>query len=299
MVTIFKAAWVIVITSSNDYIKGVVAMKYALHNIQKSKYPLLILYTSHVLPEIVSILESIGCLVKKIDSIQPGGKVEYKAQRFIETWTKLAAWNEIDYDRLVLLDADMLPLQNMDELIEMELPRDWVAASYACTCNPQKIEHYPPHWIPENCAFTGRQNTRPPPISKKANYFNSGLIVLSPQKKIFNEMIAYLNNVEDLNIYPFPDQDFLNEIFKDKWKPISYAYNALKTLQWAHKLMWDIDSVKNLHYILTKPWDITGDQEISGLESHYKPLYEFWWKTYSELGEFVDLKRLDKILNPS
>lgn len=34
-----------------------------------------------------------------------------------------------------MLDADMLILQNMDELFEMDLPRDWIAANHACSCN--------------------------------------------------------------------------------------------------------------------------------------------------------------------
>jgi hypothetical protein len=34
-----------------------------------------------------------------------------------------------------MLDADMLVFQNMDELLDDDLPRDWIAANHACTCN--------------------------------------------------------------------------------------------------------------------------------------------------------------------
>lgn len=34
-----------------------------------------------------------------------------------------------------MLDADMLVFQNMDELLEMDLPKDWIAANHACVCN--------------------------------------------------------------------------------------------------------------------------------------------------------------------
>ncbi|KAG0787851.1 hypothetical protein G6F16_008555 [Rhizopus arrhizus] len=295
MVTKFRSAWAIVLTSTNNYIKGVITMKHAMHK-HNSRYPILVLYTSQVSPEIIDILKRIGCLVKMIDSIHPLGKVEYKFKRFEETWTKLAVWNEIEYERLVLLDADMLPLKNMDELMEMDLPQGWIAASYACTCNPQKISHYPPHWVPENCAYTGCADAQPPSISDRANYFNSGLIVLSPDRDKYRQMISYLDSIKDLNIYPFPDQDFLNEIFKGHWMPISYAYNALKTLQWAHEPMWDIKYVKNIHYILTKPWDISEDEEWADLELIYKPLYKIWWKSYSEVDALVDTKKLEQLL---
>ncbi|KAI9269875.1 nucleotide-diphospho-sugar transferase [Sporodiniella umbellata] len=294
MVTQFKAAWAIVLTSSNNYIKGVITMKQALEN-QQSQYPLLILYTSQVKSEIVKVLESIGCLTKKIESIRPQGKVNYTAQRFVDTWTKLAVWNETEYDRLVMLDADMLPTQNMDELMRLVLPQGWIAASFACTCNPQKIAHYPPHWTPESCAYTGRDTHLPPMVTAAHNYFNSGLIVLRPEQALFKSMVDQLNAVEDLNQYPFPDQDFLNQVFQGRWEPISYGYNALKTLPWAHPEMWSLEHVKNIHYILNKPWDMLDHQELSDLELHYLPLYELWGKHYSESNHRVDLKRLDAL----
>jgi alpha-N-acetylglucosamine transferase len=37
--------------------------------------------------------------------------------------------------RVCLLDADMLVFQNMDELLELELPAGGIAATHACCCN--------------------------------------------------------------------------------------------------------------------------------------------------------------------
>lgn len=281
-----NGAWAIVLTSTNDYVKGVFAIKYALHNLYNSQYPLLVLHTPAVVPEVVDQLKTLGCIVKEIQPIVPTGKVEYKSERFIETWTKLAVWNQSEYDRLVLLDADMLPLQNMDELMRIDLPgKDWVAACHACICNPQKIKHYPDSWVPENCSYTGTKSIEPRLLGDKSSYFNSGLIVLVPHMDKFNQMVSYLNSIPDLNIYPFPDQDFLNEIFSGQWVPLSYIYNALKTLQSAHEPMWDIDQVKNVHYILTKPWDIDVNKQMTDLENVYKPLYKIWWNNYNAIND--------------
>lgn len=40
--------------------------------------------------------------------------------------------------RLVLLDSDMLVIRNMDELFDMDLPFDFIAANHACVCNYAK-----------------------------------------------------------------------------------------------------------------------------------------------------------------
>lgn len=48
--------------------------------------------------------------------------------------------------RVVLLDADMIVMRNMDELFDMDLPKDSIAAAHVCACNPRKLAHYPADW---------------------------------------------------------------------------------------------------------------------------------------------------------
>jgi alpha-N-acetylglucosamine transferase len=45
-----------------------------------------------------------------------------------------------------MLDSDMIVMRNMDELMEIELPADWIAAAHVCACNPRKLTHYPEDW---------------------------------------------------------------------------------------------------------------------------------------------------------
>ncbi|KAI7859535.1 nucleotide-diphospho-sugar transferase [Circinella umbellata] len=277
--TLPKAAWMLVLTSTNDYVKGAITVSQGLKRV-KTQYPLVILYTSAVSLEAQKLLLKEGCILKPIEPIHPPGKATYFAERFVETWTKLAVWNQEEYDRVVLLDADMLPLQNMDELMSLPLPDgDSIAASHACTCNPHKIKSYPSDWIPSNCAYTST-------LAKKNDYFNSGLLVLTPSQDKFQSIVKELYSVSDLNIYPFPDQDFLNQVFATKWIPLPYTYNALKTLSFAHEKMWDINEVKNIHYILIpKPWDLDNIEELDEMENRYYSQHKLWWNTYNALGQ--------------
>ena len=48
--------------------------------------------------------------------------------------------------RVVMLDSDMIVMRNMDELMELDLPSDWIAAAHVCACNPRKLAHYPEDW---------------------------------------------------------------------------------------------------------------------------------------------------------
>lgn len=48
--------------------------------------------------------------------------------------------------RVVFLDSDMIVMRNMDELMLLELPKDWIAAAHTCACNPYKSYFYPEDW---------------------------------------------------------------------------------------------------------------------------------------------------------
>jgi lipopolysaccharide biosynthesis glycosyltransferase len=74
----------------------------------------------------------------------------------------------------------------------------------------------------------------------------------------------------------FADQSLLSELYRDRWVPLPYVYNALKTMRWkgVHHDIWRDDRVKNVHYILSpKPWDeVDQDGNFVGLDESHK-----WW----------------------
>ncbi|KAI9321805.1 nucleotide-diphospho-sugar transferase [Dichotomocladium elegans] len=284
-----RAAWMVVLTSTNSYVKGIAVIARAFQKVQ-SRYPLVVLYTPAVTRGVLDLLSTTyGCILKPVDPIRPQGRADYQYERFVETWTKLAAWDQEEYERVVLMDADMLPIKNMDELMRITLPPDHIAASHACRCNLHKIKTYPADWVPANCGFTHYNSTRSSSLATNADYFNSGLVVLQPSKSKFQQIRQRLDSIPDLRVYPFPDQDFLNEEFREQWFLLPYGYNALKTLPVAHAPIWHLEDVKNIHYILPrKPWDYRiGENPLY--------LHALWWKHVEE--EQIDLQTIDDVIS--
>ncbi|PKY53309.1 nucleotide-diphospho-sugar transferase [Rhizophagus irregularis] len=303
-----KKAWVTLVTE-NSYLKGLQCLARSLERVQ-TVYPLIVLHpdtsinistgqpkekTSLTAEDLESIKNE-GCELKAIERIYPTSEPkEYVWDHFQDSWTKLRVWDIEGYDRVVFLDADMLVMKNIDHLMNMNLPKDFLGAVNACTCNPRKRQNYPKDWIPSSCSYTlgpikPESEDTPPPVELKG-YFNSGLLVLTPSKQIFEDLSNYLYNHPDVNSLSFPDQDVLNECFKGKWVPLSYTYNALKTLRTCHPSIWEDKAVRNVHYIMSdKPWkkeivdfeqeydDVkkTGDQEAISLFI----LNSWWWKVY-------------------
>lgn len=186
----------------------------------------------------------------------------------------------------------MLVLRNMDELMDLSLDVDGkddngeeggrvFAAGHACVCNPLKKAHYPPDWIPENCAFISQhstpdiaQHTAPSPSAGLLGFMNGGLQVVNPSQKLYAEILAHME-AGAVNM-DFADQSLLSDLYKGRWVALPYVYNALKTLRWegVHSEIWRDEEVKNVHYILSpKPWDEIGeDGEWTGTEESHR-----WW----------------------
>lgn len=137
-----------------------------LRSAHASRYPLVVMVArGSCSPQAISVVHQLGCKVVEVDRIDPpppppassGAAPALAWSRFSEVWTKLRAW-ELDregFERVVLVDSDMLVRRNMDELMDDEivsLPlvgqhgERGVAASFACTCNPARIKTYPDDW---------------------------------------------------------------------------------------------------------------------------------------------------------
>ncbi|KAH7222606.1 glycosyltransferase family 8 protein [Fusarium redolens] len=291
--------WATLVTN-DDYLKGVLTLNYRLRCV-KSRYPLLVLYTSSLSQTSVDSLKRRNIPTREVPKLAPTTAKDYTDDpRFNECWTKLIAFSLTDYARIVLLDSDMLPLQNMDELMDLQLDSPSLsgsgdaarskrvfAACHACTCNPLRKPHYPPNWKPENCAFTSQHaapeiaQTTGADISTGLGKLNSGLLVINPSKAIFDQIIAKMDEA-GLD-YQFPDQDLLADLFKGRWVALPYIYNALKTMREpsVHGAIWCDDKVKNVHYILSpKPWDELGPD---GTWKEVKPIHKWWIDAYKSM----------------
>ncbi|KAF9306131.1 hypothetical protein BGZ74_007478 [Mortierella antarctica] len=285
--------WTTLITNL-DYLPGLLTLNYSLRR-AKSAYPLIALYTDTFPPEGLAALRARGIPAQRIPYLQPTACKDYSNDpRFYDCWSKLVPFSLTEYSRIVQLDSDMLILKNMDELMTLELDPPSIsetgdastskrvfAAGHACVCNPLKKPHYPRDWIPEHCAFTfqhtdpsAAQTVGADPAVGPLGFMNGGLQVVNPSATLYAQIVAHMEaNAANMD---FADQSLLSDLYRGRWAPLPYIYNALKTLRWkgVHDAIWQDDQVKNLHLILNpKPWDEIDDKgEWTGTDETHK-----WW----------------------
>ncbi|KAI9040464.1 glycosyltransferase family 8 protein [Aspergillus affinis] len=290
-----KRIWASLITNL-DYLPGLLTLSHSLRA-SNTAYPFVAFYTSSFPAEGLAALRARGIETQHVPNLQPGNSNRVYAHdpRFQETWTKLVVFSLTQYERIVLLDGDMLVRRDMDELMKLELDGEGAgeegtrvfAASHACACNPLKKGHYPKTWIPSNCAFTSQHSnpteaqTHGAPSSTGVGMLNSGLLVVVPSTRTFSLITDTMNTPSRTDHYDFPDQELLSDVFRGRWVALPYVYNALKTLRWegVHDAIWRDESVKNVHYIFAKkPWHEDPQDEMD--ETH-----RWWWRANLERQE--------------
>jgi len=138
----------IVLLTSDSYVIGVEVLQWSLRQVN-SKYPLVVLYISGALSEEnLGRLEKAGCGLKEVERLEVNNNGYLAQSYYADLFTNLHVFNLTEYEQVVMLDADMVVRQNLDELMTLDLPDEtWIGASSACLCNPMQVPTYPKHWF--------------------------------------------------------------------------------------------------------------------------------------------------------
>ncbi len=135
----------------------------------------------------------------------------------LDNFAKLRLW-QLDYARVVFLDADTLVLRNCDRLFD----------------------------YPEFCAA--------PNVYEGLGDFhrmNSGVFTARPDAVTFDAMMARLNVPGAF--WPRTDQSFLQAFFPD-WHGLPVFYNMLQYVWFNMPDLWRWEDIHVLHYQYEKPW---------------------------------------------
>jgi alpha-N-acetylglucosamine transferase len=238
-----RTAYVTTLCNGDGYVPGVEALGRSLERSQTS-HDKLLLVTDDVPAEARQALSDKGWRLHRIEPIQnPIPSDGQFFARFANTFTKLRAFELEEYQKLVLLDADTIVLQNIDELFE----RPAIAAA-------------PDFLLPDR--------------------FNSGVLVVEPSRDLFARMMDKLASSES---YDGGDQGFLNTFFPDWYTgPAAHrlpaGYNLHQFiygfLQAHPALAPQLErEAKIIHYTVQKPWQSTST--LAGGS-------EAWWDMYFE-----------------
>lgn len=135
----------------------------------------------------------------------------------LDNFAKLRLW-ELEYDRVVFLDADTLVLRNIDKLFD-----------YPEFCAAPNVY--------ESLADFGRMN--------------SGVFTARPSQATYKHMLARLDRPGAF--WRRTDQSFLQDFFPD-WHGLPISFNMLQYVWFNLPELWSWDQIRVLHFQYEKPW---------------------------------------------
>ncbi|XP_045491642.1 fibrous sheath CABYR-binding protein isoform X9 [Colias croceus] len=244
-------AWVTLATN-DSYGLGALVLAHSLRRVG-STYPAVILITPSVTDAMRDRLRAIFAEVITVDVLDSQDATHLALLQRPElgiTFTKIHCWNLTQYDRCVFLDADILVVQNCDELFERE-----------------ELSAAPDVGWPD-C-------------------FNSGVFVFQPSADTFSRLITF---AQERGSFDGGDQGLLNSFFSswstDNNKRLPFLYNVTSAAFYSYlpALKQYGQNLKIIHFIgPAKPWLQNYNFESQSVDApeHLKGFLQLWWDLFT------------------
>lgn len=240
-----KSSWITYLCD-NTFLEGVICLKKSIEKV-KSNFSLICMITDDVSINTIKILNSLDIKTIPVEKIYPERLEGIKDRYSDKSWmmfTKINIWSFTDYDKLIYLDADTLMLKNSDILFEIK-------DNFCAVKDP---------------GYNG---------------INAGVMVLTPNKDIFNEMKLLINSKEYDNTYS--DQSFTNWFYSTYKKDLKYLPYCFNVLQKRTSYSEFSNSINIFHYNGQKPW-ITDQKHKCYWKQEKNDEYKLWFlnRNYNE-----------------
>jgi len=253
-------AWLTAMMNDN-YAIGAVYLGYVLRKLS-CNHKMIALVSDGVSKISQEALQKVGFDVRVVEPLDCNWMDRRKgvAERNLGlpgTHMRFHAWNYTEYHKIVYLDPDVLPLNNLDELFSL---KGELAASY--------------------CARPGLLDP----------CFNAGLLMFEPSTNSYNAIMDMWKNLSKGTNCP-NDQVLLWHHYADhgKWVALPYAYNVRRYLYHPMK-------VYHFACCLTKkPWLVTNKPsqlEAAAFKGPFlrpEDMVTLWWKYFYDALDIYDL----------
>ena len=228
--------------SSNDYLLGVLSLHESWKR-TKSIYEFHCMVSNAISENIIDILKNKKIKIIRFNQIKiPENLITYNKNNCYTNYevlknyyNKIVIYGLDKFEKIVYMDAQMIMIDNIDELFNYP--------HMSAVMNHKEDEVY---------------------------FFNSGIMVIEPSKKLFIDMIQSLAAMTEKQMYESAnkhhhclwDQDFLNYYFKNWGTTLGQILNVKYNTFWNIADIYGIslESIKVAHMVGKKPWFMTMEE---------------------------------------
>lgn len=276
-----KCIIVTYISNSRD-IKGVLLLNYNFKKL-KSKYKFACIVTENVSDKSINLLEKNNIIIFKFNLnniLKDCSITDSHINKIIDKhlFGKFCIFKLSDYDTILYLDTDTLPLTNIDHLLEKNVTK-------------KKI------WMVQDMQASSDYNS----IILIKDRYNSGVIIAEPSEYVFNNCFKLLcdEGEEFFNSNIFISDQYIFEKLNNEnlidIQTLELKYNMHPILIESTYKLKMTDKVYILHYMTQpKPWDLYNlDIDHTFENTQCAELFKLWLHLYNEMIEikYFSLKK--------
>lgn len=290
-----KNAYVTFIMKNDSFIPGALVLAYCLRK-QCTKADLVCLITKDVSFKGRQGLANLYDKVIEVEEIVINSSKQHERQDWSCLFTRLQALRlgrdgdlGCSYDKIVLLDADIMPMKSYDELFELNTPagiinerkEHFVQSKSICREKGKSIWHD----IYESICCHGE--SIPKHLTDRVWYdstnmgVNACVWVLKPSIIEYKSIIKSLKNtsiIQKISDFSWPEMQYMTYYWSGKWHNIDIRYCAFNSQP-------SIEHIYGTHFAGLKPWN---DNKEKAVIHYYKfKDYRLWYREFVEMVKYV------------
>ncbi|KAL6707317.1 hypothetical protein ACN47E_004305 [Coniothyrium glycines] len=248
-----------------------------------------VMVTPRVSKSRITRLRQDGAIVHTIDFLQSETHWEKgDSNRWNNVMSKLRVWQMTQYDRILMLDSDVMLLHPLDGVfddpaaqirptVDEDEDREFPETNNPTKFTPIEGIELPSTYLLASLSEIDNSNHDFPPTYttgiKTPSYFNAGFFMLAPSEAVFEYYVALLNTPNSFDPR-YPEQNLLNTAHHWKgpmpWKELSYKWNIRepnendfkKGVVSVHEKWWDqpfiYDNQKVKDWLRSRRWVMQG-----------------------------------------
>jgi|SaaInlStandDraft_4_1057021.scaffolds.fasta_scaffold02790_6 hypothetical protein len=286
-----RYAYVTLIMFNENYISAAICLAESIIK-SKSKADKICLVTPDISEGGKSLLGDYFDRLISVDYVDiPNWRVKFdpKKKYLNYVFTKFNCFNLVEYDKIILIDADALILKHPDHVFSLNAPAGVYFKKKTEFISIENDKYVLPKdgkigWYDKYCNCCAHGKVIPKEVTDillskpKTSGIGGGLMLLKPNKDTFQDILDDLKKGKrsklPRDIFPWPEQQYLTLYYSGKWTSINPVFFGLQGYP-HHSILF------GLQFAGDKPFYLNGHYDINYRITYID--YQLWFQHYNQL----------------
>lgn len=291
-----KYAYVTFIIRNDSYLPGALVFAYGLKK-QHTEHDLVCIVSDNISKNAMDLLHVIYDDVIVMEEVYVAHERRHERQDRPFLFSRFNAFRlgpdgDLDrqYEKIIIADCDILPLQHYDDLFLLPAPAGIINEKKEYCLEYSNGKYIIPESVETDGTWIWHKIYKDYPhgslipkditdriMKDKDNMgINASLMLFKPSMELYHSIIEDISHEEvqqEISTYNWPEMQYITLKLSGQWTNVDLRYSSFNGYP-------NLDVLYGIHYAGLKPWNIKN----KSLKSYAKfKDYQLWFRTYIEM----------------